>query len=175
MRKISPSFGLGLMLLWSACSPSSPTRPTPPADISGAWVGELTLTSFEGGECLAAAFHDIAGLPGEFHASLSQSGTHVTATMDIGHTGAVCGFEGSIDGTQLLLNAISCTGTKTVAVPCPNDSPRGLLPESVALHATVGNNRVDGNAVENDDVVLSGTSTRVGHFTGANSFILTRP
>jgi hypothetical protein len=163
------------MLFWSARSSSSPTRPTPTPDISGAWVGELTLTTFEGGECLAAAFHDIAGLPGEFNASLAQSGTHVTATMDIGHTGAVCSFDGSVDGNQLVLNATSCTGPKTLAVPCPNDTPRGLLPESETLRATVGNSRVDGNATENDNVVLSGTSTSVGHFTGTSSFILTRP
>jgi hypothetical protein len=88
------------MLFWSARSSSSPTRPTPTPDISGAWVGELTVTAFEGGERLAAAFHDIAGLPGEFNASLAQSGTHATGTMDIGHTGAVCSFDGSIDGNQ---------------------------------------------------------------------------
>ena len=161
----------------SACgaSSSSPARPSPPTDISGAWLGELTLTTFEGGECLAAAFHDITGLPGQFNASLAQSGSHVTATMDIGHTGAVCSCDGSIDGNQLVLNATSCAGPKNVAIPCPNDSLRGLLPEAASLRATVGDNRVDGRAIEDDNVVLSGTSTSLGHFTGVSSFILTRP
>src|SRR5690349_13871904 len=127
--RITLRLGLALALLSSGCGSSpSPTHPTPPLpDVSGTWAGELTLTTFEGGECLAEAFHDIAGLPGEFHASLTQSGTHVTATMDIGHTGAVCNFDGSVDGTQLLLNATSCTEPKTVAIPCPNGVVRGLL------------------------------------------------
>lgn len=160
--------------MWSACGASSPARPTPLPDISGTWVGEMTLTTFEGGECLATAFRDITGLPGEFNASLVQSGSHVTATMDIGHTGAACNFDGSIDGNQLILDATSCAGPKTVAVPCPNDAPRGLLPQAESLRATVGDNRVDGRAIEDDNVVLSGTSTSVGHFTGTSSFILTR-
>jgi len=165
-----------MVFIAASCSSSTPSRPSSPVpDISGAWVGEVTLTQFDGGECLATTFHDIAGLPGQFHASLSQAGTHVTATMDIDHTGAACTFDGSIDGNQLVLHATRCSGTKTLAVPCSNGDVRGLLPDVESLQGTIGDGRIDGKSVENDNVVVAGTPTSVGRFNGSSSFILQRP
>src|SRR5262249_35458457 len=139
-------FALALPLL-PACSSSSssPVRPSPP-DLSGAWSGEVTLTDFDGGECLATTFHDIAGLPGEFHAALTQSGSHVTATMDFDPTGATCTFEGALDGSQLVMTTAACTGAKILAVACQSGEMRGLLPESETLVATADATRIDGQA-----------------------------
>jgi hypothetical protein len=177
MRLIQAGSSVAVLTMVIACSSTRmPTRPsTPTPDPSGAWVGEATLTDFDGGECLAETFHDIAGLPGQFHANLTQDGVRVTATMDIDHTGAQCRFDGTLDGTELMLTASSCTGAKTLAVPCGNGAVRGLLPGAERLQATIGVGRVDGRAIESDNVVISGTQTRVGQFTGRSAFVLLRP
>jgi len=175
MRFIRAGASVALLAMAVGCSSTpTPTRPSI-ADLSGAWLGEVTLADFDGGECLAETFHDISGIPGQFHASLTQNGARVTATMDIDHTGAQCSFDGTLDGTQLTLTASSCTGTKTLALACGNGAMRGLLPGAESLRATIGVDRIDGSAVETDNVVISGTQTSVGQFTGRSAFVLTRP
>ena len=177
MRVVQTVWSAALVAIVVGCS-SAPTIPTGPQpftqDVSGDWSGEVTLTSFDGGECLAATFHDIAGLPGQFHANLTQNGLHVAGIMDVDHTGAQCTFTGTLDGDELMLTASSCTGTKTLALPCANGAVRGLLPETESLRATIGAGRIDGSALESDNVVISGTQTSVGRFTGRSSFVLTR-
>lgn len=173
MRVACARWGLALFLFVPGCSSTS-VHPSV-LDVSGAWVGEVTLNDFDDGECLAQTFHDIAGLPGEFHANLAQVGSRVTATMDIDHTGALCTFEGTLSVDQLTLSASSCTGTKTHSLACANGVLRGLLPGTETLHATASVDRIEGSAVENDTVVLSGTQSTVGRFVGRSSFVLMRP
>jgi hypothetical protein len=96
------------------------------------------------------------------------------ASMDIDHTGAVCTFDGALDGDQLTLTTSSCSGATILAVACATGELRGLLPQSESLRATISSNRIDGSAIENDNVVLSGTNGTVGRFTGRSSFVLTR-
>ena len=62
--------------------------------VSGVWLGEQTVGSFTGGECLAPVFQELLGFPSQFHATLVQSGNSVTASSDIDHTGAVCTLQG---------------------------------------------------------------------------------
>jgi len=167
---------LGLCaMMFSGCasSSSSPTTPSTP-QLSGVWLGEQTLTSFTGGECLAPVFQDLLGLPSQFHATLTQSGNSVTATLDIDRTGGVCTYTGSIEGNALVLTTTSCTGTRTLALRCSNGAVRDLLPESESLHATVNVDGMAGSAVEHDTVVVSGTSNRAGTFAGNSTFTLTR-
>jgi hypothetical protein len=176
MHLIQAGTSVALLTLVIACSSTPMPRPsTPTPDLSGTWVGEATLTDFDGGECLAETFHDIAGLPGQFHANLIRDGVRVTATMDIDHTGAQCQFEGTLDGTELMLTASSCTGAKALALPCGSGALRGLLPGAERLHGTISVGRIDGSAVETDNVVISGTQTSVGQFTGRSAFVLLRP
>jgi hypothetical protein len=174
MRRVEWLGASALVLVMAACGSSTPTAPSAP-DVSGPWLGEVTLSDFDGGECLAGTFHDIAGLPGQFHATLMQTGARVTATMDIDHTGAVCTFTGSIQGDQLLLAATNCSDPRIVALSCPNGTSRGMLPNNESLRATVASTSITGTALENDNVVVSGTTISVGQFTGRSTFVLSRP
>ena len=170
---------IALACLWlcaitfSGCGSSSPTTPSIP-QLSGVWLGEQTLTSFTGGECLAPVFQDLLGFPSQFHATLTQSGNRVTATLDIDRTGSVCTYAGAIAGNTLVLTATSCAGTKVQALRCSNGAVRDLLPASEILHATVSADSIAGSAVENDNVVVSGTSNRAGTFAGNSTFTLSR-
>jgi len=165
---------LGLRALTAAgCGSAPPTMPSPP-DLSGAWIGEQTLASFSGGECLAPVFEDLLGFPSQFRANLTQSGTRVTATLDIDHTGSVCTYAGTIQGNTLDLTTTSCTGTRVVAVTCPNGAVRGLVPVSESIHATIDGGNLAGNATENDAVVESITLNNVGTLVGNSTFTLIR-
>jgi hypothetical protein len=69
VRIVHACWSFILVIITAGCS-STPMRPSA-SDLSGPWIGQVTLTDFDGGECLAQTFHDIAGLPGEFHANLT--------------------------------------------------------------------------------------------------------
>jgi hypothetical protein len=171
-RTVAVCLGLG-MLLHSGCGSSSSQAPSP-ADVSGVWLGEQTLTSFTGGECLAPVFQDLVGYPSQFRATLTQSGTSVTATLDIDHTGSICTYTGSIEGDALVLTTTSCSAPRVLAVPCASGSARGLLLQSEKLRATLSGNRIVGTAVEDDNVVASGSSDVVGPLVANGSFSLSR-
>ena len=133
------------------CGSYQPNAPSPP-QISGSWVGEQQLTTVSGAECLAATFDDRLKRPSQFHATLTQSGASVTATLDIDHTGSVC----------------------TLALACVNGAMRDLLPASETIHATIDNGTITGFAAENDDVVESGKGERVSVLVAESSFRLAR-
>jgi hypothetical protein len=165
---------LGLSLLMSAgCRSSSPATPSTP-QLSGAWLGEQSVTSMAGGECLEPLFDEVLALPSQFRATFTQSGRSVTATLDIDHSGAVCSYAGSIDGNVLHLAAISCTPSKTVGLSCANGNLRDLLLTSETLQADVTGNAMIGHATENALIVASGTAREVSKWVAESSFTLTR-
>jgi len=160
-------------LLWAGCGSSQPTAPSV-LQISGTWVGEQRLTSVTGAECLAPVFDELLTLPSQFRATVTQSGANVTAVLDIGHTGSVCTFSGSLDGNGLDLTQIECSGTGTLALSCGNGTMRDLRPASETIHATISGGTIIGLAMENDNVLVSGTGDRVAVLVAASSFTLTR-
>jgi len=155
------------------CGSSSPITPSTP-NVTGVWIGEQTLKSFTGGECLATLFDDLLGFPAQFHATLAQSGHAVIATSDIDRTGDVCNYTGSLDGNVLVLRATSCTEAGTVGLRCTNGALRDLLHASVSLRATVNGDGITGTALEIDNVVVSGSTGNVGMLSGNSSFTLKR-
>ena len=161
------------MTMCLGCGSSSPITPSI-ANVSGVWLGEQTLKSFTGGECLAPLFDDLLGFPAQFHATLTQSGHTVTATSDIDRTGDVCNYTGSIDGNVLVLTATGCTKARTVGLRCTNGALRDLLHASVNLRATVNGDGITGTALEIDSVLVSGTAGNVGMLSGNSSFSLKR-
>ena len=160
-------------LTLSACESSSPTPPSN-ADVSGTWIGQQTVTSVTGGECLAATLQGFVGVQSQFRANLTQSGSTVTGTLDIDHTGSVCAYTGSVSGSVLVLNSTTCTRADTMELRCPGGGVRDLQVESLSLRATVVGNRMTGTAIETDSVLLSGATTSVGTFEANSSFTLTR-
>jgi hypothetical protein len=167
------SLALGLLLA-SACGSTPPTAPAPPLQVSGIWLGEQTVTTFTGGECLAPLWQELVGLPSQFRATLTQSGTSVTAVLDIDHTGDVCTYTGSIDGSALTLTSTSCTPSRTLGLSCLNGARRDLLAESGTLHATLNGASMAGIAVERDVVVESGTAILVDRLAADSTVTLTR-
>jgi hypothetical protein len=101
-----------------ACTSATPGTPSPP-DLTGTWIGEQTLRSLSGGDCLASALQGVLNLPSQFHATLAQSGNTLTASLDIDHTGGVCDYNGSIDGDSLMLTMVGCHGAKGMGLSCP--------------------------------------------------------
>lgn len=162
------------VIVLTGCA-SSPAAPAPPPIARETrWLGEQTLTSFTGGECLASTFEEaLVGLPGEFHATLAQSETALTGELNIDHAGiGVCTYTGSINGDALELSTTNCK--KQIELRCPDGRVRQIQVISDRLHGTVDGDRISGTATETLNILAAGTSTSVGTFVGNSSFVLTR-
>jgi hypothetical protein len=160
-------------ILLSACSSTPATAPSAP-QITGAWLGEQRITAMTGGECIGAALQDQVGLPSQFHAAFTQDGSHVTATLDIDHTGDVCTFTGTLVGTTLDLTAADCSDSKLLGFRCPNGGLRDVRPKSASLHATLTGATIAGTALETDTVFAAGTSDPIDSWVIGSSFTLAR-
>ena len=158
----------------SGCGSSSAPAAPSPRQVSGAWLGEQTATAFADGECLAPVLQDIVGLPGQFHAAIDQSGTALSATLDIDHAGAVCTYSGTVEGQSVDLVQISCTQPTQGVVTCGNGARRSLRPLSERLHATLAAASLAGTAVEQDEVLDAETGRVVSVLQITGTFTLAR-
>jgi len=167
---------VALFVASSCGSSSSPITPTPPVSpISGDWLGEETVASLSGGECLTSALQkDLVGYPSQFSGSFTQAGARVTATLDIDHTGAVCTYSGTIDGSALNMDMTSCTSTHSLAVSCPEGGARDLLLQAEHVAGTIAGDRITGTFTEMDAMFVSGSRTSVGTLGTIGSFTLMR-
>jgi hypothetical protein len=176
-RHATVAFLAFALLSVSSCGSSMPpTAPTPRApQISGNWLGEETVASLEGGDCLAAALRkDVVGFPGQFSGSFVQNGASVTATLDIDHTGALCNYSGAINGSSLTLDMTGCTPASGLPVSCPEGEARNLSLVAEHLTAVIDGNGISGTFAETDNVLIAGSTTSVGTLNAAGSFTLIR-
>jgi hypothetical protein len=173
------TFGFLLLALISASSCGSsatPIIPTPPVpEISGDWLGEETVTDLSGGECLQSDLQKaLVGLPSQFGGSITQAGSRVTATLDIDHTGAVCNYSGTIDGSSLTLDMTGCTPSHATALSCPAGGARGLSLLMEHITAVIAGDRISGTFAESDNILVSGSTTSVGTLDTGGPFTLMR-
>ena len=166
------SVAFAVLMSWS-CGSTTPTAPFVP-QVSGSWVGEGTLTSFTGGECLTPLFEELKGIPTQFRGSLAQTGNNVTATLSIDHVGGTCSYAGSIGGDTLVLNATSCDREGIAGLSCADGAVRDIRWQASSLTARIIDAGMTGTFIETDAIAVSGTSTNVGTFAGTGSFTLTR-
>ena len=167
-----PLLVIGIVL--TGCSSSSPSSPSPVVDVSGTWTGEETFTSITGGECIGPALQGAIGLPSQFKATLTQSGNKVAGVLDINHTGGVCDYEGTINGSALVIASVRCRETRADGITCSADAMRDLVLRTEALQATASGDEIRGTAAETDDVFVSGTTISLNPLATVSSFVLTR-
>lgn len=160
-------------LVCAGCGGSN-TSPSQPAQVAGTWHGTVTLTSFTGGECLASVFQSAVGASGSFTATLTQSGTSVTASVANDSTGGACTYTGSINGNALVLNTTGCQQGDVLGARCPGGALRDILLQSETINATVNGNSLSGTAAETDNIVISGTTILVGTFAGTSAVTAVR-
>jgi hypothetical protein len=178
-RLVTCSFFLFVVCSAVSCGSSSgasPATPTPAVpQISGEWLGEETVATLDGGECLAAPLQkDLVGFPGQFTGTFTQSGSAVTASLDIDHTGAVCNYSGTISGTSLTLEMTGCTPTHTQPVSCPGGGTRDLVLLAEHVTASIAADRMTGTFEETDNILVSGSTTSVGTLAARGPFLLMR-
>lgn len=164
------------VVLTSGCGSGGSAMPSGPSgpQVSGVWVGEQTLTTFSGADCLEPVFTDLVGFPSQFHATFTQSAQKIEATLDIVRTGSTCTYSGTLDGDALELTSVDCTAPRTIGLRCSTGALRDLVPAHQTLHATVSGDRITGIAIENDTVTTSVVPITISSFSGQSSFILTR-
>jgi hypothetical protein len=176
-RRVSFTCLAFVLFLTSSCGSSySPASPAPPVpQLSGDWLGEVTVTSLDGGECLAPALQkDLVGFPGQFTGRVTQAGANLSVTLDIDQTGAICTYAGTINGNSITLDKTSCTRANVSAVSCPAGGARELVLQAEHLTATISGDRISGTFAETDIILVSGSDTSVGTLATSGPFILMR-
>ena len=126
---------LGLMAIaWGCGSPLAPST-----RVSGAWLGNSTLASVSGGECIGATLL-LADAPRDvFTTALRQVGSSLDATVASAANGTSCAYAGTIDGSAVTLNLTACQSARVTAARCANGAVRDLRLTSGTIVATVDN------------------------------------
>ena len=120
------------VIAWGCESPVAPST-----QVSGAWLGNSTLASVGGGECIGATLL-LAEAPRDvFTAALRQNGSTVDATLASAANGTSCAYAGTIDGSALALSLTSCQTARVSAARCANGAVRDLQLTSGTIVATV--------------------------------------
>jgi hypothetical protein len=170
--------GAALCVFAASCgaahSPTPPTPVPPLPNLAGVYLGEQTLTSAEGADCLQPIFDDLIGFPMQFHATITQDADQVSATMDVDHTGAECTYVGTIQPDHVTLNSTSCTEPKTIALTCTSGDRRDLRPQSLSLILALNAAPLRGVVVEDDRVLESGTARSVNTLSALGNVTLIR-
>ncbi|MEO8257904.1 MAG: hypothetical protein ABI868_11215 [Acidobacteriota bacterium] len=112
------------LALWWGCG--SPTAPST-VRASGAWVGNSTLVSVNGGECVGATLQPLIGARDIFTTALKQSGSALEATVASAAHGTNCAYSGAVDGSgAVTLTLASCQTDRTLAVRCDSGALRDV-------------------------------------------------
>jgi len=156
--------GLCVLVLATACGSRAPLAPS--TSVSGAWLANSTLVSVSGGECIGATLLAADPPRDVFTTALWETGSTLEATVASAANGTSCAYAGTIDGSSLVLNLISCQTARVTAARCANGALRDLQLTSGAIVATVsGHASGSGTDSSTWSVFESGRATPVGSLT----------
>jgi hypothetical protein len=113
---LSILFLSGALALSLACS--SPAAPSSSLSVAGAWLGNSTLASVSGGECVGSLLQSAAGRRDVFLTALKQTGSSLSATVTSQGNGTSCAYSGSSSGSVVTLNLSTCQTSRVSAVRC---------------------------------------------------------
>ena len=155
------------VIAWGCGSPVAPST-----QVSGAWLGNSTLASVGGGECIGATLL-LAEAPRDvFTAALRQSGATLDATIASAANGTSCAYAGTIDGSALALSLTSCQTARVSAARCANGAVRDLQLTSGTIVAT-SSNQSSGSGTDTStwSVFEPGTATPIATLTLTARFV----
>lgn len=157
-----------LPLLLSACAGT----PAAPSDerVSGVWIGNATLRSAAGGECVGAKLGASIGSRDIFAAGVQQSGPELTGKVAYQGNGTVCSYTGSVSGTTVRLNLTSCQVGRVNRIACTDGTMRDLALESSQFTASGASGTGPGTDLTTWGVFRAGTTERVATLTMAVEF-----
>jgi hypothetical protein len=170
---LSILFLAGALALSSACG--SPAAPSSTPSVAGAWLGNSTLATVSGGECVGSLLQSAPGGRDVFLTALKQTGSSLDATVTSQGNGTICAYAGSSAGGAVTLSLSTCQASRVPSVRCANGAVRDLQLVGGTLTANV--NVAVGTGTGTDmtswSVLSPGSTSPVGTLTLSANFTWT--
>ena len=164
-------FVLLLSLLVSSCGSSSPSSPSATPRVSGAWIGNSTLTSVSGGECVGTTLNAAIGSRDIFSARIQQTDNELAASLTYEGNRTSCVYRGSTNNQAINLNMASCPDGRIETFVCSNGDMRRL--EIVDSRISVQNDNRTGRGTDTTtvNVYAPGSTTPLSTLTVTSTFL----
>jgi len=162
---------LSFSLLVSSCGSSSPSSPSTAPRESGAWIGNSTLTSVSGGECVGTTLAGAIGSRDIFSARIQQTDNDLAASLTYEGNRTSCVYKGSANNQSVSLSLASCPDGRIETFVCSNGDVRRL--EIVGSRVSVQNDNRTGNGTDSTtlNVYAPGSTTSLGTLTVTSQFL----
>ena len=163
-------FAVLASLLLCSCGGSSPTTPSAAPRVSGAWIGNATLTSVSGGECVGATLSAATGQRDIFSARIQQTDHDLAASVTHQGNGTSCVYRGNTTNEAIDLTLASCPAGRIEAFVCTSGAVRQL--EIVGAHLSARNTGRTGTGTETTtmNVFAAGSASPIGVLTVSSQF-----
>jgi hypothetical protein len=157
-------------LFVSSCGSSSPTTPSSSPPVYGAWIGNSTLTSVSGGECVGSTLGAAVGSRDIFSARIQQDDSELAASLTYQGNRTSCVYRGNTANAALNLNSTSCPAGRIETFVCSNGDVRQL--EIVGTRVSAQNSGTTGTGTDTTtlNVYAAGSSSPVGVLTVSSEF-----
>jgi hypothetical protein len=164
-------FALVLSLVVSSCGSSSPSSPSTTPRVSGAWIGNSTLTSVNGGECVGNTLAATIGSRDIFSARVQQTDNELAASLTYQGNRTSCLYKGSTTNQSVSLSFSSCPDGRIETFVCANGDVRRLEVIDSRVSAQNDNRTGRGTDTTTLNVYAPGNATPLGTLTVSSQFI----
>ena len=160
-----------LSLFVSSCGSSSPSSPSETPRVSGAWIGNSTLTSVSGGECAGSTLAAAIGSRDMFSARIQQTDNDLAASLTYEGNRTSCVYRGNTNNQSVNLTMSSCPDGQIETFVCSNGDVRRL--EIVDSRVSVQNDNRTGRGTDTTtlNVYAAGSTTPLSTLTVTSQFL----
>ena len=160
-----------LSLFVSSCGSSSPSSPSEAPRVSGAWIGNATLTSVTGGECVGSTLAAAVGSRDIFSARVQQTENELAASVTYQGNRTSCVYKGSTNNQALSLNLSSCPDGRIETFVCSSGEVRRLEILDSRINVQNDNRTGTGTDTTTLNVFTPGGSTPISTVTVTSRFL----
>jgi hypothetical protein len=138
--------------------------------VSGVWIGNSTLTSASGGECVGTTLQRAVGSRDIFSARVEQNGSSLAASLTYQGNRTSCLYRGSTSNEAVSLNLSSCTEGRVETFFCASGAVRQLEIVGTRVSAQNSGNTGTGSDTMTMNVFAPGNATPIGVLTVSTEF-----
>ena len=164
--------GLLLCALTASAACGDGSSPASPSieKVSGVWMGHIALRSVSGGECVGGTLQLALGNRDIFAAHIQQTDRNLNATVGYQGNQTSCAFTGTVNGSGVNLNMMSCQADRVRSFRCANGDVRDLQLMTDTMTAGASSGYGTGTETSSWRVVAPGSTTALGTLTIAADF-----
>lgn len=159
----------GALATASACNNASSPSPSI-ENVSGVWMGHITLRSASGGECVGSTLQSAIGGRDIFAAHIQQDGKNLNATVGYQGNQTSCAFAGLVNGAGVNLGMTSCQADRVRSFRCANGDVRDLQLVADTMTGAASNGYGTGTETSSWRVAAPGSVAPLGTLTISADF-----